>query len=217
MTVLKPLLHALALFGLLCANANAALVLDNTAAATATLQNPSASSSLATGPGGWVFSVSGAPYSVSDIVFGFYANSTGQSNLGVRLFSGSSTSGTALEDTGLGSYNLDTIANGGSYITWGGLDWSLAAGTYTLAAYGSSITTTPRLAVTSASLNAGGGITALNALKGSSTSSDNYAIYVQGVSSSVPEPSAIALLMAGVLGFIASSARRRRSGHSYPG
>lgn len=186
--------------------ARAELILDTTANKSAPLAVPSSSSSLATGPKGWTFTVVGGPWTITDVTWGLYGNASGTANVGVRLYSGAETLPEfVLEDTGTTNLSLNTIGTA-QYYDWTGLSWALAAGTYTVAAYGATDTVTPRIATTTNSMVTGTGVSVI----GPTESDNNYAVLVQGTSGAapVPEPgtwAAAALLAAG-----ATFARWRR-------
>jgi hypothetical protein len=186
----------------------AAIVLDTTAGETAALTLPSTSSSLATGNKGWTFTVAGGPWTITDVTWGLYGNAAGAADVGVRLYSGSNPFGTVLEDTGTTNLSLNQIATA-QYYDWAGLSWSLAAGTYTIVAYGSTDAVTPRISTTSETMitAAGWGVTS------STQPANNYALLLQATSGStpVPEPGTCAAAALLVGGAAFAPWRRRRN------
>jgi len=178
--------------------ARAELLLDTTANKSAALALPSSSSSLATGPKGWSFTLVGGPWTITNVSWGLYGNIAGNTDIGIRLYSGTNTAAVPLEDSGTNNYNLNTIGSA-LYYDWSGLSWGLAAGTYTVTAYNpGGGTVTARLATTTNSMVTGTGVSAI----GPTQSGNNYAVLVQGTSGAapVPEPgtwAAAALLAAG--------------------
>lgn len=176
----------------------AELILDTTANKSAPLALPSSSSSLATGPKGWSFTLAGGPWTITNVSWGLYGNIAGTADIGVRLYSGTSASGVPLEDSGTNNYSLNTIGSA-LYYDWSGLSWSLFAGTYTVAAYNpGGGTVTARLATTTDTMVTGTGVSSI----GPTQTGNNYAVLVQGTSgaAAVPEPgtwAAAILLTAG--------------------
>lgn len=198
------------LFLMTCAiPARAADLIDNTTFGTATLEVPTTSTSLATSPRGYSFTVGGSGINLTQLTFGMYGNAAGTANVGVRVYLGIGSGGTLIADTGTTLLNFNTLPGGGYYSY--SLNLSLGANTtYSIMAYnGAAGTVTPRLAKTSQALSLASGVTGVGFYGGTLPTTENYAIRFQGTV--VPEPSTW------VLGFLSAltcgfAARKRRFG-----
>ncbi len=187
----------------------AAIVMDTTSNKSATLAVPPTTGSLSSVAKGWTFTVVDGTWTINDVAWGLYANSSGTANMSVRLYSGSGVSGTLLESSVVNTLTLNPIGTA-QYYDWSGLSWNVNPGTYTIAAYYSGGTRTPRLAATSVTMVADPSWFVI----GPTEAGDNYALFVQASSgtAAVPEPGQVAssmLLLAGIAGYLAY---RRRMG-----
>lgn len=208
----RSLLFSLTLFCIALINSNAVAVdiVDDTAGLTATLNLPTVSSSLATGPGGYAFTVGPNAIILTNISFGIYGNAAGTANVGVSLYSSTGAGGTAIQTSGTTLLSINAIGTA-QYYSYS-INWSLNANaTYTVAAYYTTGgTTTPRLATTSQTLSTDSSVTGLGFYKGSSTTADQYAMRLQGTTS-VPEPSTMILAISTVLTLFLIGKRSRQT------
>ncbi len=126
------------------------VVSDNTNNLTEILGQPSPSSSLATGPKGITFTTGSNAVNLNSVTFGIYGNSAGTASIGLMLFEGTGTSGNLLQTIPEASYSIETLANGGTKITWNiSPAWSLAANTrYSIMVFYNSGAITARIAAT---------------------------------------------------------------------
>lgn len=191
MNTTRSLLFVLVATCVTITQTQAAIVLDTTANESATLIVPASSGSLSSVAKGWSFTVVGAPWTITDVSWGLYANSSGTADMRVRLYNGIGVSGTLLESTGSNTVTLNPIASA-QYYDWTGLSWNLTAGTYTIAAYYAGGTVTPRIAATSQTMVADPSWSII----GPTEASNNYALLVQA---SIPEPSTFGLALGGLV------------------
>lgn len=129
-----------------------AILFDDSNNLAQAMAAPGSSSSLATGGRGIAFTVGANSIDLMSVAFGMYGNVSGNSVVGLKLYQGSSNSGSTLLQT-LASFtvSLDTIANGGTLVTFNTGGWTLDASTqYFVAAYYTSAgsTVTARLGTT---------------------------------------------------------------------
>lgn len=193
----------------------AATLFDNTNALGATVTAPGSSSSLATATRGVTFTVGANAITLDQATFGMYGNADGNAGVGLRLYAGSTASGTALQTVSASSVALSTIGNGGTQVTFNTSGWLLAANTqYTVAAYndyGVVTDVTPRLGTSTESSGSwtSNGLTFNRFTAGSSAASDNYYVALSGtIAGAVPGAGFASLATLGLAG--ASRRRRRR-------
>jgi len=209
-TMLGFVVSGCAWFG--AVGADAAILVDNSNNLAQTIALPTNSSSLQTSSRGVTFTVGSNALTLTSAVFGLYANSAGNANVGLRLFAGSTAQGTALQEVAATNVTLNTIAGGGSPITFTTSGWTLAANTqYTVAAFdGAGGSQTPRLGVSALVSGswASSGLTFNQFTQGTLNSSpDNYWVPLNGTTAGAVPASGLAGL--GGVG-VAGLARRRR-------
>ena len=213
------LILPLALLVAASASAQSVTFLDNTNGGTAPLTfSPTNESSIVTGRS---YEMKVSPFvnvTINSITLGIYGNVAGDSS--IRLFlwtkfldNGSMTYGNSgIEIVSSTPLSLKTIAQGGEYITFSGLNLELAAGTTFLieARKGLTGAQTPRAGITSAAMTTTSDITFLGfgSTGGSHAAEDLYAISLSGTSV-VPEPSTYGLILGG-LALAGAAIRRRR-------
>jgi len=182
---------------------------DNTNGGSVAIGSPGGTTTVTTNRG-ITFTVGASDMMLNQATFGMYANSSGNGNVGLRLYAGAAASGTVLQQVTAFSVQLKSIANGGTSVTFNTSGWTLSADTqYTVAVYGSSGTVSPRLGISSLSAESwtSDGLTFNRFTSSGSAINENFHVKLSGtVISAVPGAGLAGLATVGLAGI----ARRRR-------
>ena len=122
---------------LVATQADAAVLFDNTSNLSRTIVEPGSGTRLSDGAAGITFTVGSSGLTLSSAVFGLYDTNGASGSVGLRLYAGATATGTVLQQINASSFAINTLASGGSKITFDTSAWTdLAANTqYTLAVF----------------------------------------------------------------------------------
>ena len=118
-------------------HADAAILFDNTSNLSQAIGEPGSGTRLSDGAAGITFTVGSSGLTLSSAVFGLYDTNGASGSVGLRLYAGATATGTVLQQINASSFAINSLASGGSKITFDTSAWTdLAANTqYTLAVF----------------------------------------------------------------------------------
>lgn len=118
-------------------SADAAILFDNTNNLNQAIVEPGTGTRLSDGAAGITFTVGSNDLSLSSAVFGLYDTNGASGSVGLRLYAGTTATGTVLQQINASSFTINSLANGGSKIDFDTSGWTaLTANTqYTLAVF----------------------------------------------------------------------------------
>lgn len=195
---------------LVVTHADAAILFDNTSNLSQTIVEPGSGTRLSDGAAGITFTVGSSDMTLSSAVFGLYDTNGASGSVGLRLYAGATATGTVVQQIAASSFSINSLANGGSKITFDTSAWTdLAANTqYTLAVFW--LAGNPRMGNTglaSGSWDSSGLTFNQFVYRNSSVAPENFYVQLNGVSvTAVPGAGLASLAAVGLAGL----ARRRR-------